>query len=623
MASSSRESKSVKNNKQVIRRTWFLFAVCGLLAFIVSVFCLTRITIKNNETDTEEYFSLFSKRNLVEGTALRGSIYDCNGSVLAYEDISDGVAVRVYPGETLACHVLGAVTESDYGPAGVESSFSQALSSGYSLILTLDAELQTQVETSLQKSVRNYDAADGGCVIVMEANTGKILAMASMDNFDCSDYTAISDETRARINELELQGDSSREELLRAAMERRWVNTATETAIPVGTWFQSLLQAVLLEEGYPTIELTIDEGGDTENDGIRWNDITNETKTEIFSLIAEDENELIAEYLDAFGLNEICDADLSCDDEDDFPTPSFTLEDFVNERVTASPLQLLSAFATLVNGGVRMRPYLVDSVLDAQGNLSESYCPIIRARVISTNTSDLCRYSLSCNVMEENGSARNARVTGYAVGALTADMDEISIYLGYSDETENGPLVMIYTLYGMPEDNLAAESVAPAAAELFSCLLSQMGALRTYSDSEMELLDIRVPSVCGVTVSEAEQILSGYGLKCDFVDLNEEEKEDLQIVAQIPSEGTEIARNSRVRLYTASPTDIGTVQVPSLQGFTYEEAEWELNRKGLFLAGSGEMLPYEGTVIVEQSEPEGSLVSVGTVISVSLLFSAE
>ena len=627
MAQSGRDSKSVKNNKQIIRRTWFLFAVCGLLAFIVSVLCLGRLALGRADTGAAETPAEAGPAAELPAETLRGSIYDSAGAVLAFEDTSGGAAVRVYPGGTLACHVLGAVLEGDYGPAGLETSYSEALSAGQSLTLTLNSELQALAEASLQKTVRSAGAAQGGCVIIMEAATGKILALASLDNFDCADYTTISDETRARLNEqADESGSAAREELIRAAMERQWVNLALESSLPVGDWLQPFAQALLWEEGLVSHDILTAGDAASESGVSSAGSLTAVAEALEQARSGGAGDAYISQYAAAFGWGELCAADLPC--AGGAVSAALTAEEFHAGACSVSPLQLVSAFAALVNDGARLRPYLVQSVTDPQGGLIEGFEPVVCGQAVSASTSALCRRLLAAAVEDASGAAGNARVAGYTVGALVADLgagdSRVSLSLSYAEDTQNGPLVMLYALYGAPGETTASQSAAPAGAELLTQALSLRGAPRTYTDTEIALLDVRVPSVCGMTLSAAREALSAYGLEGTAADYTAgSDGDDPVVVAQLPAEGAEVAGYSCVRLYTATPADIGTVEVPSLQGLTYAEALAALSQRGLFLACGGSMLPYAGTRVTAQSEPAGAQVSAGTVISVTLRFSAE
>ena len=136
---------------------------------------------------------------------------------------------RYYPNGSLAAHVIGFTGTDNTGLGGIEASYDKVLSGtdgyimrsttaagtdmlytswedyfdavpGSDVELTIDAGIQYYVEKHLTQAVEDYDIQNGAAAICMEVDTGAILAMASLGNFDLNDYQAISDEAMAEID---------------------------------------------------------------------------------------------------------------------------------------------------------------------------------------------------------------------------------------------------------------------------------------------------------------------------------------------------------------------------------------------------------------------------------------
>ncbi|MCD7769317.1 MAG: hypothetical protein LUH36_04270, partial [Oscillospiraceae bacterium] len=172
---------------------------------------------------------------------------------------------RYYPYSSLACHVIGYVGSDDYGLAGIEYYYDDLLSGtdgrivratnangtdmmftdyedyydaedGYSLVLTIDETVQYYLETALEQAVEDYWCEDGAAGIVMDVNTGAILGMASIGDFDLNDYLTISDEDQAEADAAETEEE--RDEIISTARSLQWRNKAISDTYEPGSTFK-------------------------------------------------------------------------------------------------------------------------------------------------------------------------------------------------------------------------------------------------------------------------------------------------------------------------------------------------------------------------------------------------
>ena len=184
---------------------------------------------------------------------------------------------RYYPNGSLAAHVIGFVGTDNTGLGGIEAKYDKVLSGtngyvmrsttaagtdmlytswedyfdavpGSDMVLTIDAGIQYYVEKHLAQALEDYDIQNGAAAICMEVDTGAILAMASLGNFDLNDYQTISGEAMAEIDAA-ASGDAERAELIAAAQQLQWRNKAISDTYEPGSTFKIITLAMALEEG--------------------------------------------------------------------------------------------------------------------------------------------------------------------------------------------------------------------------------------------------------------------------------------------------------------------------------------------------------------------------------------
>ena len=196
---------------------------------------------------------------------------------------------RYYPNGSLAAHVIGFVGTDNTGLGGIEAKYDKALSGtngfimrsttaagtdllytswedyfdavpGSDVELTIDATIQYYVEKHLAQAVEDYDIQNGAAAICMDVDTGAILSMASLGNFDLNNYQAISDEAMAEID-ASAQSEAERAELIAAAQQLQWRNKAISDTYEPGSTFKIITLAMALEEGVVDMNSTFYCGG--------------------------------------------------------------------------------------------------------------------------------------------------------------------------------------------------------------------------------------------------------------------------------------------------------------------------------------------------------------------------
>jgi cell division protein FtsI/penicillin-binding protein 2 len=330
----------------------------------------------------------------------------------------DVESVRYYPQGNLASNIVGFVDANGNGQYGLEGNFDQILKEGKDLILTLDYKVQFEAEKLLKKASEDLKI-EGGEILVMEPNSGKILAMANFPNYDPNSYQDFA-------KNLEI-----------------FKNPATQNLFEPGSVFKSVTMAVALEEGKITPQTTYRDPGEIRIDGWVIRNYENRiypgeiTMTEVLeksintgAVFAERqvENSVFLDYLKKFGFFEKTGIDfpevfsenkeLEQMREVNFATVSF------GQGIALTPVQLARAYCALVNGGKLVNPYLVENLHQEKKE----------EKIISQKTSSQL-VSMLVSVVER-GYGKRAKIPGYYIGGKTGTSLQPKFgEAGYSEKT--------------------------------------------------------------------------------------------------------------------------------------------------------------------------------------------
>ena len=401
---------------------------------------------------------------------------------------------RLYPYGSLASQVIGFTNDSFQGSEGVEAAFDAFLAgkagqvitsrgnremdmpfsyedylastAGCDVILTLDTVVQACLEKRLQEAMDRYDVQNGAFGLVMDVNTGQILAMATMGGYDPNAYLEIYDEATAAALEQQRQEYLALEEgseaylqakeryttALREAQLKQWRNRCIADGYEPGSTFKVLTLAAALDSGAVHLTDHFACGGAAKIPGRSqllhcWRSSGHGSQTTAQSLQNSCNlafaniglrlgGETFYEYVQNFGVLEKTGFDLSGEskgvffdkqiitDTEKWGTASLTSASF-GQTFKLTPLQLVRAIAAVVNGGYLMEPYLVSEVIDAQGNTVYLQEPTVVRQVISEETSRQMCALLESVVVE--GTAKNAAISGFSIGGKTGTSEKIDI----------------------------------------------------------------------------------------------------------------------------------------------------------------------------------------------------
>lgn len=578
------------------------------------------------------------------------------GSMVGLEESSK----RYYPNGSLASTVLGFVGDDNQGLAGIEYQYESVLQGvpgkvvasknaigsdmpfnyetmveaqqGSSLVLTIDEYVQGVAEKYLDEAVVSNAATNRGCCIVLNVNTGEILAMATKQDFDPNNPFELTDNTL--LSEVNKLPEKEREAAKTKKVEELWKNKAiTETYEP-GSVFKIVTGSAALEENKVTMASTFDCPGYIVISGNRYNchkldghghqNLSNTFENSCNPAFIEIGQRLgvdtFYKYFKSFGFTKTTGIDLPGEAEGIYYTdknmgPVELASESFGQTFRITPIQLISAVAASCNGGKYITPHVVREIKDNLGNTIQTIEPTVVRQVISKDTSDKINEMLYNTV--NTGSGRNGYVAGYRMCGKTGTSqkidkkdsdDKIASFCGYApaERPEYAILVMIDEPHGSSYYGSAV--AAPVAANIMKEILPYLGVEAIYSEEEYESLNKSVPNVVGMTVDKASNTVTSAGLTVKIVGDGD------TVLRQAPNAGVETPKGGTVVLYTEKATE--QVTVPDLTNLTTSGAEATASDAGLNILISGVAEGATGAISYKQSIKAGEKVEAGTVVTV-------
>ena len=645
-------------------------------------------TILKKAGNTNSWYEVVA-RKVEEDVAEQVRQFKSDGGYVGIKIESD--TKRYYPNGSMAAHVIGFVGLDNTGLGGIESRYDSVLSgeSGYvmrsttaagtdmlyssyedyvdardgdSISLTIDAVIQNYVEKHLAQAVEDYDIQNGAAAICMEVDTGAILSMVSLGNFDLNDYQTISAEAEAEISST-ARSEDEYNELYALAQQQQWRNKAISDTYEPGSTFKIITLAMALEEGVVSENSSFYCGGSMnvlgrgtplkcwKHGGHGSQTLTqavqhscNVAFVNIGQLVGE---EKFYEYAEGFGFIERT-ADTSQQltaktgidlggesgsiwwSEDVFCNPenlSQLAAASFGQTFNITPIQLITAVSACVNGGNLMKPYLVQSISDSEGSLISQTEPELVRKVISEDTS-----AAVCRILEQvvgdqvEGTGHNAYVAGYRIGGKTGtstkttkeisgEKEYIVSFIGFAPADD--PEIAILVLLDDPSSESGiyisgGQMAAPVVGKMMADILPYLGVEPEYSDSELAAADRTVPDVSGMSLTEARSALTEAGLNCRVIG------EGDTVTDQLPRAGAVIASGSEVLLYAGQSPSPVEETMPDLRGLSYEAAIEKLRGLGLYVTAGNGVTDAQSELISGQSIAPGESVEHGTVIEVTL-----
>ena len=591
---------------------------------------------------------------------------------------------RLYPFGSLAGNVIGFVNANNMGAYGLEASYDDVLSgstgltitptnvngtpllfsggeqmfdaeNGSSLVLTLDTNVQYALEKGLESMLDKYDAANGGTGIVMDVNTGGIVAMASYPNYDPGDFSTIYTEglqaeldaalAEIQQNRRTYETEEAYNQALanaRATIQfKQWRNKCYQDTYEPGSTFKPITLATALEEGVVNMNTTFTCTGSIHVEG--WGKAINCSKraghgTQTLKVATGNScnpafvtmglkigTEAYYRYLKSFGLMETTGIDLPAEaegifaNEDSFNSNVVSLAAYsFGQTFNVTPLELIRAQAATINGGYLYTPYLVEQVLDDEGNILSQHETTAVRQVISEETSAKVRECLEWVVSD--GGGRNGQVTGYRIGGKTGTADktgtkDVVVSFMCFAPADDPQYIMLLTMDTPSRTTGTAvfggTMVAPVASQIMSEILPLLGVEPDYTAEELVGADTTVPNVVGQTREAAEDRLADLGFTFRTVGDGD------TVTDQTPAGGAIVPGNASIILYLGQEKPDTPCTVPNVVGKSASEANKAITNAGLIMKVTGTTTASSGNVYaITQSLPAGTEVAAGTVVTV-------
>ena len=479
---------------------------------------------------------------------------------------------------------------------------------GSTIRLTIDATIQEIVEKAMRECYE-VNKAQAVHALVMDVYTGAVLAMCSKPDYD--------------------PNDPPREQLdaLQSLMRIRLISDSYEP----GSTFKILTTAAALDSGVTTPEDGFYCSGKIKVDGDTikcWGSphkaetmaqaLQNSCNPVFVELALRMGAQRFYQYLHAFGLGSKTNIDLQGEESGILiPVNSVKNVDLARigfgQSVAVTPIQLLTAACSVLNGGRLMRPYLLKEAVSPDGTVLYRTSPKVVSTPISEETSLTMRKLLEDVVAV--GGAKNARIPGYRIGGKTGTAQvykdgrivrnvHIGSFLGFAPADDPRIALLVIVDEADTPVDYGGTTAAPFARQILEDVLPYLG----YQPDEGEDSEpVQVPDVTGQPLWEARRTLSSMGLKVL------DDGGSGSVTAQMPSAGATLRNGGQMMLYTydeALPETETLVCVPDVSGKSIASAASLLRQRGLEMEidGSG--------FAVSQEPAAGSFLAPDSVVLV-------
>ncbi len=497
-----------------------------------------------------------------------------------------------------------------------------AAQDGYNVQLTLDMNIQRIAENACRDAYNEYKPREGVTCIVMDPYTGELLAMVSMPDFDLNTPRekpyGLSQEEWDKMSE---------EEQANYLMSQAWRNRCISDTYEPGSTMKSVTTAIAFEEGLTYEDEPFNDAPIqiTEVDTIScWREKTDgnhgdETLREAFERSCNPIFVKLArrvgidkyyDYIHNCGFYDVTGVDLPAEGKGIFhakPTEVDLATLSFGESSTVTPLQLISVYSSLINGGSLMRPHIASRIVDNSGNIIKEFEPEKVRTLFSEKSAARVRALLEDVVTEGTGSA--GYVPGYYVAGKTSTStidvgDEAGMHvLSFGCFAPSyDPKIAVLVVINKPEDKeVGSSAAAKVSARIVEETLEYMGVDRKLNKEEYERMTIlyHVPDVTGKTFLQAKKILQEEG----FEVLDGSGTMDLDTVVGTMYYGGEetVYKDTVIVLYPGevSESEMTKTPIPDFTGMNIIEARKMAKQYGLNLVIEGDV---QGRV-VEQDPP--------------------
>ncbi len=579
---------------------------------------------------------------------------------------------RYYPYGSLAAHTLGFMG-TDKGLIGIEAYYNSYLTGtdgyyitsknaagetlpdsydtyieatdGCSVITTIDVTLQALLEAQLEATYIDSKCDDRVTGIVMDPDTGAILAMATYPSFDLNSPYVLDSYS---VKNLENSGLVDDRAAYNSALYGMWNNKAVTGLYEPGSTFKIITTSVALECGVSRVSEGFHCSGALKVEGygspIRCHKrqghgslnfaeaLQKSCNPTMMTLAARIGNTRFMDYFKAFGYTEKTGIDLPGEamgifhEMQGFNTVELAVYSF-GQTFKTTALQQLSAISAVANGGMSVTPHVVSEIRDADGNTVWAYSGSEEKRIISESVCETISDILEKGVSGDGG-AKNAGVAGYKIAAKTGTSQKRDIrdengnsylYVGscVAYAPSDDPDVAVIIAVDQPHSNIYYGSTvaAPYVSGFLSGALPYLGHEPQFTSEEEAKRNVTVGFYTDMAVKDAKKEISKLGISAEIIGDGE------RVVAQVPLAGSVISRSGgRVILYTDGSAS-EEIDVPDVIGMTATDAIKKLIDLGfnVSIAGVSDYGRGVGAKVTAQSTV-GVKIKRGSAVTLTLRY---
>ena len=636
------------------------------------------------KTQKKSYF-VYLKRKVEDD--IRQQILD----MMEEYNITSGIRLisdfkRYYPYGTTAASVIGFTGTDNEGLTGIELQYNNELSgtagrmvslkngvggdmpfqqeqlveaeNGYDLVLTIDETIQSIVEKHLREGVERYGAQKGATAVLMDVNTGGIIALAEGDTFDLNDpFTVYDDEVVAEI-EL-LPSEEEQQIAYNEALYTQWRNKAVSDTYYPGSVSKMVTVAAALDSGAITEDTTFNCTGSYKpwvdhSDGSKtveidcWRSrghgvqnaragLCNSCNPFMMQTAEKMGSDMFFDYFSAFGFTEKTNIDLPGEsnsiyyDKESLGPVELATESF-GQNFSITPIQMITAACAVANGGYIVQPHLIQRMIDQDGNIVETSSASYKRQVISDDVS-----AMLTDYMLENattGTGKTGYVPGYRVVGKTGTSEKIAEYNNNPDPNKEMTYVVSYCGYAPAEDPQYAllvyfdtptigkasggQMAGPVFANIMSEVLPYLEVETKITDQDYEYNVIYAPNVVGETFADAKKRFEEIGLNYEIYGSDMADTDIINL--QIPSGSTAVPReNGKIIISKESSyPEYDMVSMPDFSGYSVNDCLYLARINELQIIITGMTASGNGTA-QNQNIPVGTMVRKDSVVEVAVV----
>lgn len=583
-------------------------------------------------------------------------------------------STRYYPNSELGSSVIGFTNADGDGIYGLESQYEEILAgtdgyyvtardsygnempyeyesyipaqNGGNLTTTIDAYIQKALEEQLVATVNECGAQNRACGIVVDVETGAILAMATVPGFDLNDPWTLNEYySQFLIDDGLVKGTDEYNEARQKYLLDMWRNKAVSDSYIPGSTFKVVSSSMALTEN--VVKLKGDDvfcGGSLNLYGhtihchvlsghgpLSFGEGLVQSCNVWFMTIGERLGiNRFYNYFRSFGYLEKTGIDLPGEGnsviktQNDMTDLDLAIYAF-GQNFNITPIQHMMAIASVANGGYLIEPYLVEQITDNDGNITYQHETNVKRQVISKDVCDELGIILEEGVSGDGG-AKNVYVAGYKIAAKTGTsekkgteirVDNVEPYICscIAFAPADDPKIAVLIMVDEPSKGVLYGSViaAPYMGAIMETVLPYIGVEKDVSQDN----SVKVPWLTDMTVEDAiaqaeafdyEVIVKGNGR---------------YVTSQMPKGSSVIDRTNKIiTLYTNNEPEELSATVPDLVGKrAYAANQMLANAKlNICIEGTDNYMSGAGAVVINQSIPAGTKVSPGTVVTVTFRY---